>query len=103
MHLITNDDLTGLMGERPPCVSVYLPTPRTYPGRQQGPINLSNLVDRVEEALQRKYSSADRRPLVARLRALAEDSPFWLHREADGLAALASPEGFDTFDLRYPT
>jgi hypothetical protein len=101
MRTVTREDLDRLLGERqPPCVSVYLPTEKAFPQRQQQTIRYGNLVDRAEESLRRDYPSAAG-PLLDRLRGLAADSAFWA-RGAGGVAVLASPGTFDTFDLRNP-
>ena len=105
MRMVTREDLSRLLGgQKPPCVSIYFPTQRTYPERHQGPVQYGNLVDRAEEALSRKYPAAEARPLLDRLRGLANDSAFWARDQSEqaGLAILASPETFDTFGLRNP-
>ena len=89
MRPITKNDLSGLLGEQqPPCVSVYLPTQRSYPDSKQNPLHYQNLLEQAEESLRRNYP-AQGKPLLARLRQLTDDA-FWTHR-LDGLAVLASP------------
>lgn len=99
---VTREDVTRLAGERPPCVSIYLPTQKTYPDRRQVPIRYGNLVDRAEAVLRQKFPAAEVRPLLDRLRAPAADETFWDHGQQGraGLAVLASPRTFDTFALR---
>ena len=94
MHTVTGNDVTRLLEQqRPPFVSIYFPTEKTYPDRHQGAARYGALVDRVEQALERKYRATERRPLVDRLRALAHDEPLWTHDQSEqaGLAVLASP------------
>jgi hypothetical protein len=99
MHPITTGDLSRLLGEQPPpCVSIYLPTHRSYPDSQQGPVHYRNLLDRAEESLGQKYPATQARALLARFRALTDDNAFWTHR-LDGLAVLGSPTAFDVFDI----
>jgi hypothetical protein len=99
MHTISMEDLRGLIAPvEGPCLSLYLPTPRSYPDNQQGPIHYRNLVDRAEESLKRHYPGAQVRGLLKPFRGLADDGPFWTHR-LDGLAVLGSPGSFHVFDL----
>jgi len=100
MKTVTSEDLSRLLGgQQPPCVSIYLPTERAYPERQQEPIRYGNLVDRAEEAQRRKYPTAEGRAVLDRLRTLIDDGTFW-RQGPGGLAVLASPSTFDTFWLR---
>jgi hypothetical protein len=102
MQMVTSEDLSRLRaGQQPPCVSIYLPTHKTYPERHQDPVHYANLVDRAEELLHQEYSPAEVRPVLDRLRALADESTLWIQGHA-GLAILASPTVFDTCGLRNP-
>ena len=66
MHTVTSADLARLLDQQQaPCVSIYFPTEKTYPDRHQGATRYGNLVDRVEEALRRKYPAGKIQPLLA--------------------------------------
>jgi hypothetical protein len=102
MNTATRDDLTRLLAaQQPPCVSIYLPTEQAYPDRQQVPIRYANLVERAEQVLRERYTAAQGRPLLERLRAPTDDRAFWEQARA-GLAVLACPASFDAFGLRAP-
>jgi hypothetical protein len=99
MRPVTSARLTELLPPRqPPCVSVYLPTERSYPNRHQDPVRYRNLVDQAERLLLRQYPGREVRSLLEKFAALAEDSVFWRQRTA-ALAVLGSPELFESFDL----
>jgi len=80
-------------------VSVYLPTDRSYPAEQQGPIRYKNMLRTVEQALARKVPGAEVRGLLDRFRALEDDQFFWTHR-LDGLAVFSARDLFEIFDLQ---
>jgi hypothetical protein len=81
-----------------PCVSIYLPTHRSYPDNQQDTIRYRNLVDAAEQSLRAKYPGRDVRALLERFRALTGDRAFWNHAR-DGLAVLAAGDRFDVHRL----
>jgi hypothetical protein len=84
-----------------PCISLYQPTHRHRPDNQQDPIRFRNMLKEMESALLRTCRPAEVRDLTERFRKLADDRWFWDHR-TEGLAILASPSGFDVFDLQRP-
>ncbi|HEY8519907.1 MAG TPA: hypothetical protein VIN61_07500 [Gammaproteobacteria bacterium] len=100
MRPLTTDVLRALLDDaEPPCVSLYQPTIRTHPERQQNAIRYRNLLRSMERSLTDKYPARAVRPLLERFQALAEDNAFWTSR-TEGLAILASPARFDVFDLQ---
>lgn len=88
-----------LAGDPPPCISLYQPTHRTFPDKQQNPIRYKNLLREMRESLAAKYSAREVKSLVDKFDALADDDGFWLRR-TDGLAILASADRFDIYDLQ---
>lgn len=90
---------TVLGASEAPCVSIYLPTHRSYPDRQQDTIRYKNLVKSAEERLAKMADSRDTRRIVEKLQALASDDQFW-GRVLEGTAVLASPSRFDA--LTFP-
>lgn len=102
MDLLANDYPGVILSERQgPCLSVYQPTHRAFPARQQDPIRFRNLVRVLDESLRRKYPAREAGTLLAPLHALAEDSAFW-NRNFDGLAVLAAPDFLRCYRLQRP-
>jgi hypothetical protein len=100
MHSLINDYTAGLL--RPheaPCLSLYQPTHRHHPDKQQDPIRFRNLVKTMEESLRQKYTKRDAQPLLAPFEALAKNGEFWNY-VLDGLAALAAPGLFRVYRLQ---
>jgi len=81
-----------------PCVSIYLPTHRSYPDVQQDRIRYKNLVRAAEDALAKTNPGPAARGISEKLHRLLDEDTFW-GRNRDGLAVLASPSRFDVFQL----
>lgn len=95
-------ELRELMDEQPgTCVTITLPTHRSGPETQQGPIRLRNLLRQAEEGLVatglRPTEAGDR---LAGVEALLADSGFW-RRPSDGLAIFVGADGA-TRSFRVP-
>lgn len=91
MHLLANDYPDLILDERAgPCLSLYQPTHRAFPERQQDPIRFRNLVSTLAESLKKKYPNQEVAPLLAPFHALAEDQEFWNH-SLNGLVVLGAP------------
>jgi hypothetical protein len=88
-----------LANPEPPCISLYQPTHRTFPDKQQDPICYKNLVRDLRASIKEKYSDREVGPLVAKFDELGGDESFWLRR-TDGLAVLASASRFEVFELQ---
>ncbi len=102
MDLLANDYPGLLLSEREgPCLSLYQPTHRSFPDRQQDPIRFRNLVKVVEKSLQQKYPGRDIAPLLAPFHRLADDAEFWNH-SGDGLAVLGAGGLFRAYRLQRP-
>jgi hypothetical protein len=96
----TIDILRDLLAdERPPCISLYQPTQRTFPDKQQNPIRYRNLLREMRASLAERYSAREVETALDRFDALARDQDFWLRR-TDGLAILASANRFELFELQ---
>lgn len=87
-----------LQTQESPCVSIYMPTHRTYPENEQDPIRFKNLVKQVEESLAKAYAPRQTEEFRQKLQQLAGNALFW-RQALDGLAVLASPQRFDVFVL----
>lgn len=93
--------LAELMEERDgPCISVLMPTERSFPASQQNPVRLRNLVRLAAEQFD-AAEQAHAEPLLAPLRALLEDDAFWQH-PTDGLALYSAPGYWRALRLARP-
>src|SRR5215469_16350274 len=90
-----------LVNHEPPCLSLYQPTHRSHPGRQQDTIRFRNLVKELELSMRRKHAGRDSTPVLRPFRDLAEDAAFWNHA-LDGFAVFATPDLFKVYRLRRP-
>ncbi|MCO5120669.1 MAG: hypothetical protein M9951_13665 [Burkholderiaceae bacterium] len=91
-----------LLAEREgPCLSLYQPTHRAFPERQQDPIRFRNLVKDLEQSLLQRYPERDVAPLLAPFRRLADDEGFWSH-PGEGLAVLGANDFFRVYRLQRP-
>lgn len=90
---------TLLAGREAPCLSLYQPTHRHFPDREQDPIRFRNLVKALEQSLQRRYSDREIAPLLAPFHALAADTGFW-NTTFDGLAVLGASGFFRVYRLQ---
>jgi hypothetical protein len=97
--IITRDDLRALAAVSGQCVSVFMPTHRSGPETLQGSIRLGNLMTEADTKLEAAgMDKRQRGELLAPLRDLVDDDPFW-QDQADGLAIYAAPGSFSTFRL----
>jgi hypothetical protein len=88
-----------LTDPEPPCISLYQPTYRTFPEKQQNPIRYKNLLRELRASIKEKYSDREVAPLLSKFDELSTDDDFWLRR-TDGLAILASASRFEVFELQ---
>lgn len=102
MDRLANDYPGMILDAHPgPCLSLYQPTHRSFPGRQQDPIRFRNLVKSLGDSLRQRYPDREIDPLLAPFHALADDAKFWDHN-LDGLAVLGSPDMFRAYRLQRP-
>lgn len=100
MDSLANDYPDFILGERAgPCLSLYQPTHRAFPQRQQDPIRFRNLVKALGDSLRRKLPEQETESLLAPFHALAGDAAFWNHN-LEGLAVLAAPDLFRCYRLQ---
>jgi hypothetical protein len=78
-----------------PCISIYIPTHRGFPGWKQDPVRFRALVGDVERLLAEGPAPREAARIVEPLRVL-EDAPHWEY-SLDGLAVFLSP----TFGAAY--
>jgi hypothetical protein len=100
MMLFNREQLEQLLNvRRDPCVSVFLPTHRAGPEREQDRIRLKNLVVHVRRELADQGTSrkiADE--LLKPLEDLRDNSHLWDER-SDGLAIFRAPDFFHLYTL----
>ncbi len=65
-----------LASHEPPCLSLYQPTHRAHPEKQQDPIRFRNLVKELELSLGRKYTGRESAPTLRQFHDLAENAAF---------------------------
>lgn len=100
MELLANDYAQLIQSETEgPCLSLYQPTHRAFPERQQDPIRFRNLVKSMEDSLRREHPNRDVEPLLAPFHALADDPAFWEH-SLDGLVVLGSADGLRVYKVQ---
>lgn len=91
IDLLRLDDVVALGSVAGPCVSLFMPTARRGPETLQGPVRLRNLLAEASSELAASGSSpAAVDDVLAPLRGLVDDAPFWQH-QGDGLALFAAP------------
>lgn len=102
VDLLANDYPGVILREQTgPCLSLYQPTHRTFPERQQDLIRFGNLVKALSGSLRQKFPDRRAEALLAPFHTLAADAAFWNHN-LDGLAVLAAPDLFRCYRLQRP-
>ena len=101
MNSLFNEYRELLEPHEPPCLSLYQPTHRHHPDKDQDPIRFRNLAKAIRDLLRQKYSGREIRPLLDPLDALSDDREFWNH-SLDGLAVLSAPGMFRMYRLQRP-
>lgn len=100
--MLTRESLHRLLTESAtPCLSLYQPTHRTFPEREQDPIRFKALTRQLEALLRERKGMTEAMvdELLQPLRALVQDLEFWNHTQ-DGLAAFSTPGYFQVFHLQ---
>jgi hypothetical protein len=76
-----------------PCLSLYQPTFRRYPEKQQDLVRYRNLVTALDRSLAKEHDAAARGALLEPLRRLEQNEEFW-RGTWDGLAVFRSANEF---------
>jgi hypothetical protein len=90
-----------LASHEPPCLSLYQPTHRAHPDKQQDPIRFRNLVKDLELSLRRKYAGRESASILRPFHDLAENGDSW-NRACDGIAIFATGNLFKVYWLQRP-
>ena len=102
MNNVDQDAAAGLWNKcEPPCLSLFQPTHRDHPDKQQDPIRFKNLVKTLEKSLRQQFDSDEIQVLLEPVLALAEDHDFW-NCTFDGLAVLRARNMFRVYKLQRP-
>lgn len=84
-----------------PYISLYMPTFKSHPEKQQDPEKFKELIKEIEGSLLLKHSANEVKELLEPFRKLAEDFDFWQHTE-EGLAVLRTKNFFKVIGLQSP-
>lgn len=101
---VLNDFNRALFSEeKAPMVSIYLPTHRVLPDKQQDLIRYKNLISEAEEGLAQEYKHAEYAILVETLKSLLDDAnrDVWKYAKS-GMAVLCSGDSLYVYHLDYP-
>jgi hypothetical protein len=100
MDALERDYRTVLLASHePPCLSLYQPTHRAHPDKQQDPIRFRNLVKELALSLGRKYAGRKSAPILRPFHELAENRDFWNYA-LDGIAIFATSDLFKVYRLQ---
>ncbi len=99
-RLLDRETLSQLLAKREaPCLSLYQPTHRSFPERQQDPIRFKHLVRQLEDALKQQGRAEQAKVLLRPFHELIDDHEFW-NANRDGLAVFAAADYFEVFRLQ---
>ncbi len=103
MEFPTQDQLTELLDAKSEhCISIYIPTHRSFPETQQDPVLLKNVLSDIEDQLrERGLSAGDFRPILEPAYELLKGSEFWKH-QGDCLALFLADGFTRVFRLPEP-
>lgn len=83
-----------------PCVSILMPTHRTFPEREQDPIRLKNLITEVKKRLLKEFSEEEIKPIINNINSIVETIDF--NRSLRGLAIFVNSTKSFKFLLPFP-
>lgn len=83
------------------CISLYQPTHRHGPENQQDLIRYKNQLQKLEQSLDRKYSTEEIEKRMQPFYELGEDYEFWQHA-GEGLAVFASQDQCIVYKIERP-
>lgn len=95
---ITRETLKQLLAiSDKPCLSLFQPTHRSFPEREQDPIRYKHLVRQLEDTLKSQgHAEADK--LLEPFRALIDNNDFW-NSNGEAIAMFGAPGYFQVFRL----
>lgn len=92
-------ELLNLKGDT--FISLYMPTFKSHPEKQQDPAKFRELVKEIEESLLLKHPAVEVKELLEPLHQLTENFDFWQHA-AEGLAVLRTKDFYRVIGLQTP-
>jgi hypothetical protein len=96
---LSRETLTQLLNvAEQPCLSLYMPTHRAFPEREQDPIRFKNLVRELREHAQARFPDQAIDDLLRPFEAFQDDRDFWNHPRG-GVAMLGGRDFFKVFTL----
>lgn len=99
-RLLDRETMSQLLAKREaPCLSLYQPTHRSFPERQQDPIRFKHLVRQLEDSLKQQGRGDQAKSLLEPFYALIDDLDFW-NSNRDGLAVFGAKDYFEVFRLQ---
>ncbi|MEL7558118.1 hypothetical protein [Stutzerimonas chloritidismutans] len=99
-RLLDRETLSQLLAKREaPCLSLYQPTHRSFPERQQDPIRFKHLVRELEDSLKQQGHGDQAKALLKPFQDLMNDPDFW-NSNRDGLAVFGATDYFEVFRLQ---
>lgn len=99
-RLLDRETMSQLLAQREaPCLSLYQPTHRSFPERQQDPIRFKHLVRQLEDSLKQQGREAQAKTLLKPFHDLIDDTDFW-NSNRDGLAVFGAADYFEVFRLQ---
>lgn len=99
MELLNKEFIQELQTiDQEPCLSLYMPTHRSHPEKQQDPIRYKNLLKQLEESLLQKYSASEVKKYMEPMEALVNDDSLWNHT-SNGLAVFSATGFFKIVGL----
>lgn len=102
MQHLTKSTIKELMKiNAPVCLSLYMPTHRAFPQRNENPILFKNLLRQLKEQLELKRPDADHDSLMQPFKLLQDDEQFWQHQQSS-LAIFAGAGFFKVYTLAQP-
>ena len=99
-RLLDRETMSQLLAKREaPCLSLYQPTHRSFPERQQDAIRFKHLVRELEDSLKQQGRGDQAKALLKPFHDLIDDPDFW-NSNRDGLAVFAAADYFEVFRLQ---
>lgn len=99
-RLLDHETMSQLLAKREaPCLSLYQPTHRSFPERQQDPIRFKHLVRQLEDSLKQQGREGQAKTLLKPFHDLINDTDFW-NSNRDGLAVFGAADYFEVFRLQ---
>ena len=99
-RFLDRETMSQLLAKREaPCLSLYQPTHRSFPERQQDPIRFKHLLRELEDSLKQQGRGDQAKALLKPFQDLMNDPDFW-NSNRDGLAVFGAVDYFEVFRLQ---